>query len=202
MDILSQHRAEIARALRKHKYDVMGDGRILIGAGMNVVIGGAFKHRLYRADGSIDTAIDPNMLVGQGINAILNAFFFQQAAPGGFYVSMYQANATPADSWTAANYNANADEFTAYTQANRPSWDIGSTPTTTKTVGNTGSEALFTFATGGPYNIYGVALHTTAGKEDNTGLLVAASRFATPRLNQVAGDKLGVEYVLTGQDAS
>ncbi|HZX81041.1 MAG TPA: hypothetical protein VFE72_08840 [Lysobacter sp.] len=200
---LKKHAREVGSALRSGRFQPTGDGRVHITTAMNVVLGGAFKHTLHRADGSVDAAIDPNMLVGEGINAIINAFFHQGTQPAAFYVSIFKGNANPADGWTAANYDANADEFTAYNgvQTVRPQWVIGAQATTTKTVGNSGSEAMFQFNAGGPYNLYGAAIHTTAPKEDNTGILVAATRFATPRLNQIAGDKLGIEYVLTGQDA-
>lgn len=193
--------AEIAKAVRNHRYERTGDGRIFVPGG-KLFIGGAFTHRHAAAGGEFGPmSIDPNLVVAQGINYLLNAALLGQAQETAFYVALFSNNYAPQDDLTGANFNARADEFTAYVAGTRPSWNIGDTPTTTKTVSSDGDEAEFVYAAGGPYNIYGSALLTGSAKEGGADKLIAATRFATPRTNQVAGDRLAVGYTLAGQDA-
>lgn len=200
---IEKHRKEIAQRLRSFQYERMGDGRILIGAGTGLILGGAFRHREFLGGGveAGPAAIDPNLVVNEGLDYLLNAAFLGQTQITAFYIALFANNVNPAATWTGANFDSLANEFTAYTPSTRPEWDIGNTPTTTQSTGNTGSEALFTYSAGGPYNIYGAALLQSSVKEDTTGKLIAATKFASARLNQLAGDKLGVEYVLSAVDA-
>ena len=197
---------EIATAVRRFRYERTDDGRIFVPSS-KLFIGGVFTDRLFQGlgDGVFGPpgpmALNPNRVVDQGINYLFNAALLGQAQETAFYVALFANNYDPAATLTGANFNAQADEFTAYVSGTRPAWAIGDDPTTTKSVSNVGSEASFVYSAGGPYNIYGAAILTGSAKEGGADKLIAATRFATPRTNQVAGDMLAVGYTLAGQDA-
>lgn len=191
---------EIATAVRRFRYERTSDGRIYV-RDSKLFVGGAFTNREGSAAGVYGPmALDPNIFVDQGINYLFNAALLGQAQETAFYVALFANNYVPTEGLTGANFNAQADEFTAYVSGTRPAWSIGTDPTTTKTVTNTGDEAKFVYSAGGPYQIYGAAILTGSVKEGGADKLLAATRFATPRTNQVAGDRLAIGYTLAGQD--
>lgn len=192
--------ADVARALRTFRYERTEDGRIYM-PGARTSIGGVFRHAHCPAGGEYGPwAVDPNRVVGEGLNDLLNVYFTGSAAPAAFYLAPFSGNVTPASDWKAATFAAAATEFTGYTATTRLPWS--SPASTAQSVGNTASLAssTLTFAAGGPYNLYGVALLTASAKSATTGKLVAATRFGSPRTNMAAGDKLALEYVFTAKD--
>lgn len=192
----SRHLPEIRRALTNFKFEKGPDGLYI--PSMNRKFNGAFKHTLYRADGSRDTCIDPNLMVDEGLVYLLNAGFGAQAAQTAWYIALFQGNYTPVPGLTAATFDGQANELTGYT-GDRKAWTVP--VATTPSIGNTGSEALFVFDSSGPYTAYGAALLSVAGKEAITGKLGSASRFDTARPGLNSPDKLGVEYIVTAADA-
>lgn len=199
-DIFARHGNEIRKALAANKYDTADDGSTHLRNGSGLFFAGAMKVKDYR-DGSV--SLEPNLVVNQGLNHFLNA-----AIPptGGYtpitqwYVAPYSGNYTPTATLTAANFTATATEFTAYDSATRLALTVA-TAATAQTTGNSGSEALVELSAGGPYNIYGAGIISVTAKSATTGILLAAVRFATPRLNLAGGDRLGLEYVITAGDA-
>ncbi|MBT9153394.1 MAG: hypothetical protein DDT39_00051 [Firmicutes bacterium] len=184
--------AELARAYRNHKYEVADTGVLFPRAGL--FVGGAFRHALNGGDAQIDN----NLVVNEGLNYLLATAFGGGAQITQFFIAPFSANVTPAPTWTGANFTASATEFTAYAGATRLEWVRGTA--VGQAIGNTVSPAIFTYNAGGPYNLHGMALLSASTKNGVTGVLAVATRFATPRLNQQAGDRLSVEYVLTAQD--
>lgn len=182
----------VARDIRNHAYEKAENGILLPRSGL--FIGGAFKH----AVNDEPATIDANLFVNQGLDYLLNAAFGGGAQIPAFYLAPFSGNVSPAATWTAANFASNATEFTAYTDAERPAWTEANAAS--QAIGNTAAQAVFTFAEGGLYNLYGMALLSAAAKSSPSGILVAATRFAAPRLNQIAGDRLAVEYVITAAD--
>lgn len=199
-DIFTRYGRSIVQAIRANKFETDESGAIHLRDGSGLFITGAMKVRDYQEGG---VSIEPNLVVNQGLNHFLNAAL----PPGGgytpitqWYIAPFSGNYTPTAALTAANFAATATEFTAYVSATRMSLTIA-TASTAQTTGNTGAEALVTMSAGGPYNIYGAAIISVATKSAITGTLLAAVRFASPRLNLAAGDKLGLEYVVTAGDA-
>ncbi|HRO59332.1 MAG TPA: hypothetical protein PK177_09240 [Burkholderiaceae bacterium] len=107
---------------------------------------------------------------------------------------------TPAANWTAANFTANATEFTAYTSAARLPWTTAAS--TAQAIGNSAAVAASTmeFNGTGPHSVYGIGLLSASAKSATTGVLVAGTRFANPRTNMSPGDRLALEYVLAALD--
>lgn len=198
---LGRFAAEAARAVAANKHEFAGDGRIYI-PGARAFIGGAFRHAHAPAGEDFGPwAIDANRLVNEGLNYILGAALGGQAATSAYYLAPFSGNVTPAAGWTAANFTANATEFTAYTNGTRLPWTTPGVPSA-QALGNTAglTDGTMTFSAGGPYNVYGAALISSSAKSAITGKLIAATRFEAPRLNMAAGDKLALEYVISAQD--
>ena len=189
---------EAARAVRNHAFEKTNHGIFLPKA--KVHIGGVLRHTHIDAAGNEDVAVDPNLIVNEGLNYILNAALGGQSQVGAFFLAPFSGNVTPAAGWTGANFASNATEFTAYTNSTRLPWTT--VPATAQSIGNSAAlaAATATFSAGGPYNLYGVGLLQASAKSATTGVLVAAVRFASPRLNMAAGDKLAFEYVLAASD--
>ena len=198
---LKRHGAEIGRRLRNFQYE-RTPGGLLIGGGMNALVNGAFKHTLYQGE-SVDPAIDPNLVVNEGLDYLLNVAFASAAPTTAWYVAIFSGNVNPAAGWTGANWVAAATEQTNYASATRPAWTLPGV-TSTQTIGNSASEAMFEFNDDPGdvgYNAYGAALVSASAKSSTSGRLFAATRFANPRLGLEDPDKLGVQYVVTAQDA-
>lgn len=197
--LLGKFAREVAEAIRKFKYETTENGVFLPAS--KVHIGGVFRHSLVAPDGGLyDVQVDPNRVVAEGINYMLGAAFGGATPVTAYSLAPYAGNVTPADGWTGANFAANATEFTAYTAANRLPWTTAGA--SAKAIGNSAAlaAATMTFSAGGPYTVYGAGLLQASAKSATTGVLVAATRFATTRSNMAAGDKLALEYVLSAAD--
>lgn len=186
--------AGLARELRNRQYEKAEDG--ILFPRSRLFIGGAFIHQNLDRDEA--ATIEGNLVTNQGLDYVLGAALGNTAVNPQYFLAPFSGNVTPQPTWTGANFDAQATEFTGYTDATRPEWVRGTAAS--QAIGNSASPVIFTFAPGGPYNLYGMALLTASAKEATTGLLIAATRFASPRLNQQQGDRLSVEYVISAQD--
>lgn len=195
---IKKHRREIARHLRNGRTEMTPSG-LLIKGGMNALCNGVFGHKLMRGEEIIDPALDPNRVVGEALNYIINAAFHGQSQHTQFYIGLFSGNVTPQANWTGANVAANATEFTDYAEATRQLWDAD--PATAQVSGNTGSEAVFSIS-GTGRTVRGAFLATASAKGATTGLLVAATRFAADRANLAEPDRIAVEYSLRAVDAT
>jgi len=190
---------DVARAIREHHYEKTEQGIYLPKA--RAFIGGVFRHAHAPANGDFGPwQVDPNRMVNEGLNYLLNAALGGASQQTAFYLAPFSGNVTPDAAWKGSTFKDNATEFTAYTSATRLPWTT--TPSTAQAIGNSAAlaAATLTYNAGGPYNLYGLGLLTGAAKGATANILVAATRFATPRTNQLAGDRLALEYVLSAKD--
>ena len=204
---LKKHGREIGRHLRAKRFELTPGG-VLVKAGMNVIANGAFIDTLFRPGMAPDTQISPNLAVDEGLINMLNVYFAGSAQTTAWYVGLFTQNATPQDSWNAANIVANSVELEGYTTAaagggsavNRPAFTT--VVTTTKTLSNAASQAMFYFDDDGPYTARGAFLiGGAAAKGSITGKLFAATRLATDRTGLASPDSLGVQYGVIAADA-
>lgn len=186
-DFMRRFGPSIRRAIRNFKYE-MTEGGILVGGQSGLLIGGRFGVSVN--DGPMEW--DKNLIVNEGLNHILGVALNNQALIATWYVSLFAGNVTPAASWTAANYVANATEFTNYNEATRPEY-VEAAPAS-QSVTNSASKAAFTIATGGG-TVYGAALLSSNVKSGGSGKLFAATRFASQRVLD-ATDVLNVAYTV------
>lgn len=187
-NILSaRHRDEALAAIRKHKYEKTESGIFI--PSMKLFIGGTFEVAVN--DGPFEVC--PNLVPTEGMNHILGVALKQATQKAAFYVALFSGNVTPQATWTGANFDTNATEFTNYNEATRVLWQAGSV--TGGAVSNTATPAVFTMGTGGG-TIRGAALLESSTKEDNSGVLIAASRLQSDKTLDT-GEELRVKYSIS-----
>jgi len=194
------------KSLRKEilgkKYEMMEDGGLYLPAA-KVTVGGVFQHWIN--DDKEGIQFDPNIVVNEGLDHILDATLSNGTQNSTWYVGIFGNNYTPAAADTADGGGTPANSFwasgqadevtTQYTEGARPTWtDAG---VTSQAVSNTASPAVFTFGTAD--NVYGAGLVSTNTKAGTTGILMAASKFAAVRAMLIS-DVLNVTYSFTIAD--
>lgn len=155
---------------------------------------GYFETQIVGPHGATPWERDDNLVVNQGILYLINAGLDGGAASTTFYIVPFGGNVTPAATWTAANFTANATEFTNYTEATRQVW--ANDTAAANAIGNTTTPAVFTLDTGGG-TIRGAGLISASAKSATTGTLIAAARFDADKV-MTAGEELRIKYTLTG----
>ena len=175
---------EFAQAFRKHKYEPVGDGRVLFPA-QHVYASGMYTHRIR---GKTDWVSDANLLPTEGLTYMLDSFISSHAAIP-LYLSLYANATTPTAAWIQSTYPSSgiALEIVAgtggsgegYNEATRVVWNSAAAVTATKD--NYASMAVFTIVTATTLLVNGVALHTASAKGATTGSLISATRFTAQR---------------------
>lgn len=141
-------------------------------------------------------AADPNIVVDQGLNHILDVAFHNTTQVATWYVGIFKGNYTPQSTDTAANIASNSTEATEYDESTRQEWVEAAAAS--KSITNSANRATFTI--NATVTIYGAFLVSTSTKSGTSGSLAAASRFASQR-DLVDDDELLVTYTLTAADA-
>lgn len=195
---LTKNAREIGRHLRNGSYE-LSEGGVLIKGGMNALCNGIFADTLYR-DGAADTQMSPNKVVDEGLIHILNTIFAGGSQITAWYIGLFSGNVNPQADWKGSNIVANATEITGYAPAQRPAFTVAAA--TTPSISNAASEASFAFDGSGPYTARGAFLVSASAKGSTSGVLMAATRFASDRTGLTSPDLLGVRYTLTAQDAA
>lgn len=187
------HQKELTRFIQKGDYKETEGGILVHNA---IMAKGAYYHTV----NGEDLRIDANLLPAAGILDILNVYFGASTKQTAFYLSLYSGNATPASTWTAANYIANATENQSQTEGysgtNRPTWTAAAA--SAGKIGNLASRASYTIVATTTVTFYGAGLHTAQARGATTGVLPSATRFAAARtLNNTDTFQLGYEIELT-----
>src|SRR5690348_7652949 len=104
-------RRDLQRALCSHKYDVMGDGRILLPRAQ-AIIGGVFDVDV----NGRDRILSPNLLATEGLVDILKIIFQLGTQRTAFYLAPFSGNVDPTAALTAANFAATQTEFVNYSE--------------------------------------------------------------------------------------
>lgn len=191
--LAAKHHGELGGLLAAGEFDTQADGRIHVPR-MGLMLAGTYRVMVNGADPGVCS----NIFVNEGLTDLLAVAFKNGAQHATYYLSLFSGDVSPLNTWTAANYAANATEITgAYSQTNRPTCQFGTV--TTPSVGNEGNLALFTFT--GTTTVRGAGLHTVNGKGSGGGKLYSAGRFDFDRTVQ-AGDNLSLEYTIDASDGS
>lgn len=137
---------------------------------------------------------EPNIVVNEGLNDLLNVALANGAQSATWYVALFEGLATPTATLTAATFNASMTETTAYDETTHPEWDED--PPASQSISNVARPARFTM--NAVVTVQGGALMNTASKPTPAAgnILMACKKFAVPRDLQV-GDKFDVGYTLT-----
>ena len=160
------------------------------------------KGRYFHSVNGQDDRADDNLIPAEGILYLLGAGLGGVTAITTWYLALSNGATTPASSWTAANFAANAGEVTSqaegYTGANRPAW----TPTAASagTISSQSARSSFSIVTTSSVVITGAALLSAQGRGATTGTLASATRFSASRtLNN--GDTFELGYAVTLTDS-
>lgn len=157
----------------------------------NLRVGGVFTVEHVRDGVVIDKFETPNLVVNEGLNALLGIMFHGDTQVTTWYIAPFEGNYTPVAGVTAATITANSTECTAYDETTRVAFDEAAAAS--QSISNTASKATFTF--NATKTIYGAFLVSNSTKSGTTGTLFAATRFAASKA-VVDDDQLLVTYTL------
>jgi hypothetical protein len=154
-------------------------------------VGGYFHGQIIRDGQVIDEFVDKNLVVNQGLNALLNIMFNGATQISTWYCGIFEGNYTPVATVTAATITGAAVECTTYASATRPEYD--EVASTANSITNSASRASFVFNAN--KTIFGAFLVSSSGKSSTTGTLFSASRFSTSKAVE-SGDELLLTYTI------
>lgn len=155
-------------------------------------VGGRFLVEHFRGDKLLDAFETPNLVVNEGLNALLNIMFNGATQVTTWYLGLFEANYTPVAGLTAATVTASSTECTAYASATRPAYVEAAAAS--QSITNSASRASFVF--NATKTIYGAFLISDSTKSGTTGTLFSAARFAASKA-VVADDELLLTYTFT-----
>lgn len=176
---LNKHIKEFVGDLRAGNFDVTPEGIVLK---KSVLLAGYWEEGIV---GQPDSYLrHKNLIPTEGINSILNVMFGATAKHAAFYIAPFSGSATPAASWTAANFASNASEITSlvegFSEVTRPQAVFGTA--TTGSIDNYAAKAQFTIETASQLTIKGAGLLTNNTRGGTSGVLCSAVKFAQDRV--------------------
>jgi hypothetical protein len=166
------------------------DGGVLVPVG-GLRVGGVFKGEIVRKGEVIEEFEDHNLIVSEGLDAILNIMFHGSTQLTTFYCGIFVGNYTPVATVTAATIASASTESTAYTESTRPEYVEAAA--SGQSITNSANKATFT--SNATQTIYGAFLISDSTKSGTTGTLFAAARFSTEKKVD-SGDQLLLTYTL------
>ena len=162
----------------------------------DILAAGRYHFRHLREGRLIDEWDADNLVVGQGLTALLNIMLAGGAQITTWYLGLFSGNYTPVATDTAASFTSNATETTGYTAGARQAFVPATT--TNQSISNAASQASFTF--NATQTIYGAFLTSSGVISGTTGTLFSAAQFATSK--PVANlDQLLCTYTFTAASA-
>lgn len=177
---IARHKLFVPTSVRKQCERALAAGLIL----------GGFAE-VFDRQGNLEE-VAPNIVPAAARSYLLKAGVAGFAQTSSWYVAPWINATDPADNLTAANFEAQLDEFTNYTQANRPAWTQDAE--SGQAIANAGAMAEITAGVGGGV-INGISLLSVATKGNGGGLLLMATRFGAQR-TLVEDDSLFFRYTL------
>lgn len=171
------------------------DGGILMPVN-RLEVGGFFRVEHVRNGEVIDVEEQHNLVVDQGLNAMLDILFHGSTQINPWYLGLFEGNYTPVAGLTAATVVANATECTAYDETTRQAYDEAAAAS--KVTTNSASKATFTF--NATKTIYGAFLISDATKSGTSGTLFSAARFSSSKA-VVSTDQLLLTYTFTASSS-
>lgn len=157
-----------------------------------VTVHGVWQGQHVRNGEVIDQWEDHNLVVNEGLNALLDIMFHGSTQITTWYCGVFEGNYTPVATVTAATITSAATECTAYDEAARVAYDEAAA--SSQSITNSASKATFTF--NATKTIYGAFLVSNSTKSGTTGTLFSAARFSAAK-SVVAADQLLLTYTFT-----
>lgn len=157
-------------------------------------IQGKFIVEIIRNGKVIEREEVPNVVTIEGKNYLMKLGISNQETSKSWYVGLIGANVTPSEADTASSAlgtTGSYQEITAYSETTRPSYNASFS---NNAVSNSSSPASFTISSS--VTAYGAFITSTNTKQDNNGILLCASKFATAK-NLDANDVINITYTIS-----
>lgn len=158
----------------------------------DIQVMGVWSGQHVRAGEVIDEWEDKNLVVNEGLNALLNIMFHGDTQISAWYIGLFEGNYTPVATVTAATITSASTESTAYDETTRVAYDEAAA--SSQAITNSASKATFTF--NATKTIYGAFLASNSTKSGTTGTLFSAARFSSSK-SVVDDDQLLLTYTFT-----
>lgn len=181
---LIRHRAEFARAIANHDFELTPAG--IVFPKQKALVAGAFITKV----NDRDMQVDPNLVPTEALDYLLLAGLKASGALSTWYIAPFLTNAAPTAALTAANFNTTLTEWIAYNEAARQAYTLPAAPTT-GAFSNSAAPAVFT--SNAAATVYGAGILSASAKQAATGKIFCASLFSAGRV-LAAADKLTVQY--------
>lgn len=176
--------------------DYQENGAGLLVPNHEIKVAGKYYGQIIRAGKVIDEWEDSNLVVNEGLNALLNIMFNNSTQITTWYLGVFEANYTPVAGVTAATIASASTECTAYTSTTRPEYVEAAASSQSTT--NSANRASFVF--NATKTIYGAFLISSSTKNGTSGTLFSAARFSSSK-NVDSGDELLLTYAFTASSS-
>ena len=157
-----------------------------------IAAAGRYHGQIIRAGRVIDEWEEPNLVVNEGLNALLDIMFHGSTQITTWYMGVFEGNYTPVATVTAATIASASTECTAYASATRPEYVEAAA--SSQSITNSANRASFVF--NATKTIYGAFLVSTSTKSGTSGTLFSAARFSTSKSVENL-DELLLTYTFT-----
>ena len=154
-----------------------------------IAVKGSYHGQLVRDGEVIDEFEDENLVVNEGLDALLNIMFHNATQFSTWYLGVFEGNYTPVAGATASSIAGDSTESSAYDEVSRPAFNEAAA--SSQSITNTANRATFTF--NASKTIYGAFLISDATKSGTSGTLFSAARFSSSK-SVVAADQLLLAY--------
>lgn len=171
------------------------EGGILVPSS-SIQLGGKYTGQIIRNGEIIEEFEDPNLVVNEGLNSLLNVYMYSATQITSWYIGVFEGNYTPVATVTAATITSASTESTAYTSLTR----VAYTPAAASSQSITNSASRASFVFNATKTIYGAFLVSASAKSATTGTLFSAARFASSK-NVESGDELLLTYAFTASSS-
>lgn len=161
-----------------------------------LLVGGSFLVEHIRGGEVIDREEIHNLVVDQGLNAMLDIMFHGSTQINPWYLGVFEGNYTPVAGVLASNIATNATECTAYDETTRQEYTEAAAAS--KVTTNSAAKATFTF--NATKTIYGAFLISDSTKGGTSGTLFSAARFGSAK-SVVSTDQLLLTYSFTASSS-
>lgn len=155
----------------------------------SIDVHGHYHGQIIRNGAVIDEFDCPNLVVNEGLNAMLDTQFHAGTQVSTWYIGVFEGNYTPVATVTGATIASAATESTAYVSTTRPVYNEAAAAS--QSITNSASRASFVF--NATKTIYGAFLISDATKAGSSGVLFSAARFTNAKSVE-SGDELLLTY--------
>lgn len=154
-----------------------------------IYVAGRYDGVIIRDGKIIEEFSEPNIVVNEGLNALLNIMFNGSTQITTWYLGIFEGNYTPVAGLTAATVTSASTECTAYTASTRQEYVEAAA--SSQSITNSANRASFVF--NATKTIYGAFLVSASAKSATTGTLFSAAKFSSSKSVE-SGDELLLTY--------